>query len=162
MEQKESILTKEKIDELENELNQLRLVKRKEVAEKIKIAMSYGDLSENSEYDEAKNEQAIVEGRILQIETVLKNVKVLNKDEITTDSVNVYTMVTVKNLSKDREEVFTVVGATESDPMAGKISEESPIGKGLLHRRKGEIAEVALPNGNVVKYLILGIDRPQL
>lgn len=162
MEQKESILTKEKIDELENELNQLRLVKRKEVAEKIKIAMSYGDLSENSEYDEAKNEQAIVEGRILQIETVLKNVKVLNKDEITTDSVNVYTMVTVKNLAKDREEIFTVVGATESDPMAGKISEESPIGKGLLHRRKGETAEVVLPNGNIVKYLILGIDRPQL
>lgn len=162
MEQKESILTKEKIDELEGELNQLRLVKRKEVAEKIKVAMSYGDLSENSEYDEAKNEQAIVEGRILQIETVLKNVKVLNKDEITTDSVNVYTMVTVKNLNKDREEVFTIVGATESDPMMNKISEESPIGKGLLRRKKGDTAEVQLPNGNTVKYTILKIDRPQL
>lgn len=162
MNEKQSVLTKEKIADLERELNELKLVKRKEIAGKIKVAMSYGDLSENSEYDEAKNEQAIIEGRIVQIEAVLKNVKVLDEQEISTDRVGVYSSVTIKNTANDRVETITIVGASESDPLFDKISDESPIGKGLWGKKKGDTADISLPNGKSVQYLIVDIKKPEL
>ncbi len=162
MELKESILTKEKIESLEKELEQLKLVKRKEIAERIKVALSYGDLSENSEYDEAKNEQGIIEAQIAEIEAVLKTARVLNEDEITTERVSSYTTVRVRNTDTGREETLTIVGATESDPFADKISDESPIGKGLIGKRKGETALIELPGGHTAHYMILNIEKAVL
>lgn len=156
MELKESILTKEKIESLEKELEQLKLVKRKEIAERIKVALSYGDLSENSEYDEAKNEQAMIEARILQIEAMLKNVKILDVGELDTEVVNVGSKVHVLDVEFDEDETFHIVGSTEANPDAGKISDESPVGKGLLGHRVGDIVAIPVPNGTV-NYKILDI-----
>lgn len=155
---KQTILTDEGLKKLEDELEQLKTIKRKEVAEKIKVALSFGDLSENSEYDEAKNEQAIVEARIAQIEAMLKNVKVLDESELTTDAVAVGTKVTVNDVEMDEEIIYQIVGSTEADPMAGKISDESPIGKGLLGHKVGETVTVEAPAGEL-KFKILEIAK---
>ena len=129
---KQVILTVDGLAKLEAELEELKTVKRKEVAEKIKVALSFGDLSENSEYDEAKNEQAMVEARIVQIETMLKNVKVLDDDELNTETVNVGSKIKIKDLEYDEVLEYHLVGSTEADPTKGKISDESPVGKALL------------------------------
>ena len=144
---KETFITDEGYKRLEQELEELKTVRRKEVAEKIKVALSFGDLSENSEYDEAKNEQAIVEGRIAELEAQLKNVRILDDAEFNTENVHVGSTVTVRMKGKKSTNTYQIVGSTEADPLGGKISDESPIGKALLGKRKGESVEVETPGG---------------
>ena len=155
---KQVILTDEGVKKLEEELESLKTVKRKEIAEKIKVALSFGDLSENSEYDEAKNEQAMVEARIAQIEAMLKNAKVIDDDDINTDVVSVGAKVKVLDLEFDEETEYQIVGSTETDPMNNRISDESPIGKGLVGHRVGDTVEVETPGGMLV-FIIKGISK---
>ena len=154
---KEIILTDEGLRKLEEELEQLKTVKRKEIAEKIKEALSFGDLSENSEYDEAKNEQAFVEARILQLETTLKNVRVLDDDELNNEIVSVGSKVILRDVEFDEEVEYQIVGSTEADPASGKISDESPVGKGLIGHKIGETVVIEAPVGDI-KYEILSIN----
>ena len=154
---KEIILTDEGLRKLEEELEQLKTVKRKEIAEKIKEALSFGDLSENSEYDEAKNEQAFVEARILQLEATLKNVRVLDDDELNNEIVSVGSKVTLRDVEFDEKVEYQIVGSTEADPADGKISDESPVGKGLIGHKLGETVVIEAPVGDI-KYEILEIN----
>ena len=153
---KQVIVTDEGLKKLESELEQLKSVKRKEIADKIKVALSFGDLSENSEYDEAKNEQAIVEARISTLEQMLKNVKVLDADELSTDIIHVGSKVRVNDIDFGEEIEYQIVGSTEADPLEGKISDESPVGKSLIGHKVGEIIDVETPVG-VSKFEILEI-----
>lgn len=146
---KETIVTKEGLKKLELELEELKTVRRKEVAEKIKVARGFGDLSENSEYDEAKNEQAIVEGRIAELEAQLKNVRVLDENELGTENVHVGSVVTVRYKGKKTDVTFEIVGSTEANPLGGRISDESPIGKGLIGHAVGDTVEVETPGGEI-------------
>lgn len=146
---KETIVTKEGLKKLELELEELKTVRRKEVAEKIKVARGFGDLSENSEYDEAKNEQAIVEGRIAELEAQLKNVRVLDESELGTENVHVGSIVTVRYKGKKTDVTFEIVGSTEANPLGGRISDESPIGKGLLGHSVGDTIDVETPGGEI-------------
>ncbi|MBO5928698.1 MAG: transcription elongation factor GreA [Clostridia bacterium] len=147
---KQTVITEEGLKKLENELDELKTIKRKEVAEKIKVALSFGDLSENSEYDEAKNEQAIIEGRIAEIENQLKNVHVLDENEFTTEDVHVGSVVTVRTKGKKTDVTYQIVGSTEADPLNGRISDESPIGKALIGHKAGDQVEAETPGGIVV------------
>ncbi|SFB39374.1 transcription elongation factor GreA [Clostridium frigidicarnis] len=158
MSDKKYIMTYEGVKKLEEELEYLKTVKRKEITEKIKVALGYGDLSENSEYDEAKNEQAFVEGRIIQLENMLKNATVIDESEISTDLVSVGSIVKVKDYEFDEEVEYIIVGSAEADPMEYKISNESPVGNALIGKKVGEIVEVNVPGG-VSKFEILGIRR---
>ncbi len=155
---KEIIVTVEGLKKLEQELEQLKTVKRKEVAEKIKVALSFGDLSENSEYDEAKNEQAMVEARINEVEAMLKNIKVLDDADVSTDKISIGSKVVVKDLEFNEEEKYYLVGSTEADPMQGKISDESPIGAAIMGKCVGDIVEVDAPGG-VFKLEIIEISK---
>lgn len=155
---KQVILTDEGLKKLEDELDQLKTHKRKEIAEKIKVALSFGDLSENSEYDEAKNEQAMVEARIAQIEVMLKNAKVIDDEDITTDVVSVGAKVKVYDAEFDEEVVYQLVGSTETDPVNNRISDESPIGRGLVGRRVGDTIEVETPGGQLT-FVVRGISK---
>ena len=152
------VLTDEGLRKLETELEELKTIKRKEVAEKIKVALSFGDLSENSEYDEAKNEQAFVESRINQLEAMLKNVRVLDEEELSTDTVSVGCKVRVYDEEFDEEILYQIVGSTEADPNEGKISDESPIGHGLLGHRVGDLVEIEVPSG-VLNFKVLEIAK---
>lgn len=155
---KVTLVTKEGLDKLKEELEYLKGVKRKEVAERIKEAISYGDLSENSEYEEAKNEQAFVEGRVLELEDKVKHAKIITEHH-KTKSVQLGSTVRLKNLTKARDELetYTIVGSTETDVFGGKISNESPVGSALLDKQKGERIKVIIPAGNV-EYQIVKID----
>ena len=144
---KQLLVTEEGLRNLEAELEFLKTTKRKEVVETIKTALSFGDLSENSEYDEAKNEQAKVEVRIMEIEELLKNIKVVDDSEVNTDVVNVGSKVTVLNMNLNKEIVYSIVGSTEADPFNMKISDESPIGKALVGSEKDTVVEYETPNG---------------
>ena len=155
---KQTILPDEALKKLQDELQQLKTITRKEVAEKIKVALSFGDLSENSEYDEAKNEQALVESRIAQIEAMLKNVKILDEHEISNDIVSVGSKVRLFDKEFDEEVVYQIVGSTEADPMQGKISDESPVGKFLLGHKVGDVVEVETPGG-ICLYEVLEITK---
>jgi len=156
---KKYVMTYEGVKKLEDELNYLKTTKRKEVTAKIKVALSFGDLSENSEYDEAKNDQAFLEGRIIQLENMLKNASIVDETEIPKDIINVGSQVKVKDYEFDEEIEFLIVGSAESDPMENKISNESPVGSALMGKKVGEIVEVQVPDG-VNKYEILTINRP--
>ncbi len=153
---KQVILTEEGLKNLENELENLKTVRRKEVAEKIKVALSFGDLSENSEYDEAKNEQAFMESRILEIEAMLKNVKIIDERELSTDIVHVGSKVKVKDLKLGETADYRIVGSSEADPREGRISDESPVGAAVLGHKEGETVTAETPGG-LVKYKILEI-----
>jgi len=153
---KQIIITDEGLKKLESELEELKLVRRKEIAEKIKVALSFGDLSENSEYDEAKNEQAIIEGRIAEIESQLKNAHVLDENDINTEIVHIGSRIRIMDMSRKEEATYQVVGSTEADPPGGRISDESPVGKALLTHAAGDVVEVETPTGNV-NYKILEI-----
>ena len=157
-EKKQYVMTYEGVKKLEEELEYLKTVKRKEITEKIKVALGYGDLSENSEYDEAKNDQAFTEGRIVTLENMLKNAVVVDESEIPNDIVSVGSKVRVKDYDFDEEVDYTIVGSAEADPMNFKISNESPVGKALIGRKIGEIVEVQVPDG-VNKFEILEISR---
>ena len=152
------VLTSEGLYKIEKELEQLKTVRRKEVSEKIKVALSFGDLSENSEYDEAKNEQAIVEARINEIEQMMKNVSVLDEDGISTETVGVGSKITVKRLSNGKVDTYKIVGSTEAAPLEKKISDESPVGKAMLGHKAGEKVEVETPSG-VIEYEIIKIGK---
>lgn len=155
---KEVILTYEGLKKLEEELEQLRGPKRMEIKERIKVALSFGDISENSEYDEAKNEQAQLEERIAKLEMVLRNAKLIDDEEISTDVVSIGSRVVVNDLEYDEEMEYTIVGSAEANPFEGKISNESPVGSALLGKKKGDIVEVQVPDG-VIKYKIITITR---
>ena len=155
---KKFIMTYEGVKKLEEELEYLKTVKRKEITEKIKVALGYGDLSENSEYDEAKNDQAFTEGRIIQLENMLKNAVVVDESEIPTDKVSVGSIVKVMDYEFDEEVEYAIVGSAEADPMNFKISNESPVGSALLGKKVGDVVEVTVPSG-VSKFEILEIRR---
>ena len=155
---KEILLTQEGYQKLEDEVEFLKTVRRKEVADRIKVAISFGDISENAEYDEAKNEQAFNEGRILQLETMLKNAEVVDESEISTDKVSVGCIVRVMDYDFDEEVEYTIVGSAEADPMNNKISNESPVGEALLNKKVGDVVEANIPGG-VAKFEILEIRR---
>ncbi len=145
----ELLLTQEGYDKLEAERDYLVSVRRKEVSERLKEAISYGDLSENAEYDAAKNEQAELEERIHKLEMMMKTAKIINEDEISGDQVNVGLTVTVTQEESGEVMQFVIVGSTEADPFAepAKISNESMIGRGLLGKRVGDVVEVIVPDG---------------
>lgn len=151
-------MTSEGLKKLQDELENLKTVQRKEVAEKIKVALSFGDLSENSEYDEAKNDQALLESRIAAIEAQLKNVRVLDESELNSENVHIGSKVRIKD-DQGREFAYVISGATEADPFNGKISDESPVGKSIMGLRVGETGEAILPNGTTVQYTVLEITR---
>ncbi|WP_232699105.1 transcription elongation factor GreA [Brevibacillus daliensis] len=156
MSEKEVILTPEGLAKLENELEELKTVKRKEVAARIKEAISFGDISENSEYEEAKNEQAFIEGRILTLEKMLRNARIITNKDVDTGVVNVGATVRLKDLEFGDVVEYTIVGSAESDPMNNKISNESPVGQALLGKAKGSTVDVNVPAG-VIQYEILDI-----
>ena len=155
---KEFKLTAERLAELEKELNWLKTVREKEVAELIKEARSFGDLSENSEYDEAKNEQAEIETKIAQLEETIKNATVLDDTQLKTDKVSVGNKVRIYNVLDDAEQEFSIVGSTEADPFANKISDDSPLGKALIGSREGDTITVEAPVG-ILKYTIIEIAK---
>ena len=155
---KQTVLTSEGLKKLEEELDELKSVKRREVAEKIKVALGYGDLSENSEYDEAKNEQGLIEARIAEIEATLKNVKIIDEDNLSTEHVQLGNTVTVKDIDEDEILVLHIVGSKEVDVEAGKISDESPIGKALIGHSKGDVVDVEAPAG-IFKFEIIDIGK---
>lgn len=156
--EKETILTAEGLRRLEEELEHLKGTKRKEVAERIKQAKAFGDLSENAEYDDAKNEQAFVEGRILQIEQMLRNARVIDNDAAPSDAVAVGSTVRLKDVAAGSELTYTIVGSAEADPLKDRISNESPVGQALIGHKRGETVTVRVPAGTL-KYTILGIAR---
>lgn len=158
MSDKEVILTQDGLKKLEDELENLKSVKRREVAERIKIAIGYGDISENSEYEDAKNEQAFIEGRIITLEKMLRNARIINNDEIDTDIVSIGSTVIVEDLEFGDKMEYTIVGTAESDPLQNRISNESPVGKAILGKQKGTTVDVNVPAG-VIQYKILEIKR---
>jgi len=155
MNQEDVILTREGFKKLEDELEELKTVKRKEVAERIKQAISFGDLSENSEYEDAKNEQAFIEGRIALLEQKLRKAQVVVEDN-NNETVKIGKKVVVKDLVHNKKNEYTLVGSMEADPDQKKISNVSPVGKALLGKHKGETVEVNTPAGTV-KYEVLDI-----
>ena len=154
-------MTQTGYDELAKELEELKTTKRSEIAEKIKIARGYGDLSENSEYDEAKNEQGLVEGRIALLEKMLKHARVVTEAELSTDHISVGSHVRIKD-EDGVEDEYDITGSTEADPMNGKISDESPIGAALIGHSVGDKVDITLPSGAVVQYEVMEIGRAEL
>ena len=158
MAEKEILLTPDGMKKLEEELEHLKSVKRAEVAERIKVAIGYGDLSENSEYEDAKNEQAFIEGRIITLEKMLRNARVIQSEDVSTDVVSIGSTVRLQDLEFDEEVEYTIVGSAESDPEKNRISNESPVGQALLGKKIGDTIEVQVPAG-VIQYKILEITR---
>ena len=158
MEEKEVILTKEGYDKLEEELNFLKTGKRAEIADRIKVALGFGDLSENSEYDEAKNAQAENEVRIVELENKLRHAKIIDEKDIDTETVQVGNTVKVLDMEFDEKIEYTIVGSTEVNLAENKISNESPLGAALLGARKNHVVEVNAPAG-IMKYKILSIKK---
>lgn len=154
----EILLTQEGYDKIVAEHEELVSVRRKEVSERLKEAISYGDLSENSEYDSAKNEQAELEERILKLENMIRKAKIINENEMDADRVSVGLKVKVQDTATGEEMEFTIVGSTEADPFAGKISNESEVGKNLLGKQKGEAVDIIVPDG-VLTYKIVDITK---
>jgi len=151
------LVTKAGLAKLKDELREYKEVRRKEVSVRLKEAIAYGDLSENSEYEEAKNEQAFVEGRIVELEKMIKNAQIITDDKSGQDTVQIGTTVTVQNITEnDDPETYTIVGSTEADPVESKISNESPIGSAILGKAKNDIVKVKVPAG-VFEYKILKI-----
>ena len=158
MAEKKNILTYAGLQKLEEELHDLKVYCRKEVAEKIKEAREQGDLSENAEYDAAKDEQRDIEARIEEIEKILKNAEVVVEDEVDSDKINVGCKVDVYDVEFDEEIEFQIVGSTEANSLEGKISNESPVGKALIGAHTGDTVEVETPTG-MMQYKVLKIER---
>lgn len=154
-------LTAEGLEKLKSELEDLKVNGRKEIAAKIQEARSFGDLSENSEYDAAKDAQAAMEQRITELENIINNAVVVTGDETPADVVSITAKVTVHDCDFDEDAELVIVGSTESDPMATpqKISDESPVGKALLGRKIGETVDIELPDGDIIQYKILDIQK---
>ena len=158
MEEKKNLLTYAGLKKLEEELHDLKVVKRKEVAEKIKEAREQGDLSENAEYDAAKDEQRDIEARIEEIEKILKNAEVVVEDEVDLDKISVGCKVKVHDFEFEEDIELKIVGSTEANSLEGKISNESPVGKALIGENTGDVVEVEMPAG-IMKYKVLEIQR---
>ena len=157
-EEDQVLITKEGLTKLKDELAHFKAVRRKEVAERLKEAISYGDLSENSEYEEAKNEQAFIEGRVIELEQMIANAQIITEGKKSTDAtVQIGTTVTVQNITdNDDPETYTIVGSTEADPTESKISNESPIGSALLGKGKNDMIKVKVPAG-IFEYKVLKV-----
>ena len=155
---KEFKITSARLKELEEELNYLKTTREKEVAEQIKEARSFGDLSENSEYDEAKNEQAKLYGRIAEVENILANAVVIEENDEMTDHVGLGCKVRVMDLDLEEEEEYTIVGSQEADPMNYCISDDSPFGRAMVGMREGDVVEVEAPVG-ILRFKILSVDK---
>lgn len=158
MSEKKNLLTYEGLKKLEDELQDLKVVKRKQIAEKIKEAREQGDLSENAEYDAAKDEQRDIEARIEQIEKILKNAEVVVEDEVDLDKISVGCKVKVLDVEFDEEEEFKIVGSSEANSLNGKISNESPVGKALIGAKAGDTVRVETQAG-MIEYKVLEIQR---
>lgn len=158
MTNRETILTPEGVVKLEQELIHLKTVRRREIASRIKQAIAFGDLSENSEYDEAKNEQAFIEGRIVSLENMLKNAKIIDEDDITTDVVSIGSTVKLLDVEFDDIIEYTIVGSAEANPSKNKISNESPVGSSLIGKTQDTEVEVATPDG-IIQFKILAINK---
>ena len=156
--QKDVILTPEGLEKLKQEIEHLSTTKRREVAERIKEAREFGDISENSEYDDAKNEQAMLEARIASLEEKLRSASVINAAELDSNVVRVGSLVSVKDEGSGKSLKYTIVGSTEANPSENRLSNESPVGKGLLGRKKGDTVKVTLPNGKTRELKITKID----
>ena len=157
---RESLITPEGLEKLKEELQVLQTVRRREVAERIKEAREFGDIAENSEYDDAKNEQALLEQRIAQMEERVRRARVIDKNEIDTTAVQVGNQVHVKDEKKGDSRKFLIVGSAESDMAAGRLSHESPIGRALLGRKRNDVVEVEVPRGPKRKLKITKIETP--
>ena len=155
---KEVVMTSEGFKKLQEELEYLKTEGRDNAAEKIRVARGFGDLSENSEYDEAKNDQALLESRIAEIEAQLKHVRILDESEMNSEHVHIGSKVRIAD-DKGREYTYTISGATEADPFHGKISDESPVGHAVMGLSVGEKGEATLPNGTVILYTVLEISK---
>ncbi len=158
---KEYKLSSKRLDELKEELNYLKTVREKEVAEMIKEARSFGDLSENSEYDEAKNEQAKLYGRIAEVENIINHAVIIDEtddDAIPEGFIGLGCKVVVRDLEFDEEETYQVVGSQEADPMNGKISDDSPFGRAIVGKKEGDIVEVNAPTG-LLKFQVVSVDK---
>lgn len=158
MEEKKNILTYEGLKKYEDELHELKVVKRQEVAQKIKEAREQGDLSENAEYDAAKDEQRDIEARIEELESILKNAEVVVEDEVDFDKINVGCTIKVFDITFDEEMEFKIVGSTEANSLEGKISNESPVGQALIGKKVGDVVNVETQAG-VNQYKVLDINR---
>ena len=159
METKKNILTYAGLKKLEDELHDLKVVRRKEVAGMIKEAREQGDLSENAEYDAAKDEQRDIEARIEEIEKILKNAEVVVEDEVDYEKISVGCKVKVLDMEYDEEMEFQLVGSTEANSLQGKISNESPVGKALIGAKQGDVVDVEMADGDVMQYKVLKIER---
>ncbi|MBN4050960.1 MAG: transcription elongation factor GreA [Alkaliphilus sp.] len=155
---REVVLTKKGLSKIEGEIEHLKTVRRKEVSARIKQAIAFGDISENAEYDEAKNEQAQVEERITKLENMLKGATVIDENDIDTDVVNIGSKVVVKDVEDNEEMEYTIVGLTEADPYELKVSNESPIGRALIGKRVSDLVEIMIPDGHI-SYKIMDIRR---
>ncbi|MCL2547595.1 MAG: transcription elongation factor GreA [Symbiobacteriaceae bacterium] len=158
MSENEVLLTAEGLRNYERELDELKRVRRQEIAERIKQAIEYGDISENSEYDSAKNEQAFIEQRITELERMLRKATIIREDDIPSDEIALGMQVRVMLLDKNQEFSYTIVGSMEANPLKKRISNESPLGKALLGKRAGDVVDVAIPAG-ISKYQVLEILR---
>lgn len=158
MSDKEVILTVEGLKKLEDELEQLKTVRRREVAGRIKQAIEFGDISENSEYEDAKNEQAFIEGSILALEKKLRNARVIDSNDVDVATVSVGSTVRIQEMGSGEELDYTIVGSVEADPVKNKISNESPVGKALLGHSIGDVVDISVPVG-VIKYKVLNISK---
>ncbi|MBC8015735.1 MAG: transcription elongation factor GreA [Sporomusaceae bacterium] len=156
MAEKQFILTAEGLKKIEQKFDHLKSVRRREVAERIKQAIEFGDISENSEYEDAKNEQAFIEGEIITLEKMLRNSKLIDEDDIETDVVSIGAIVVLKDLEFGDELEYTIVGSAEADPVDMKISNESPVGQAILGQKVGSVVEVNVPAG-ILKYEVLEI-----
>ena len=156
MAEKQFILTAEGLKKIEQKFDHLKSVRRREVAERIKQAIEFGDISENSEYEDAKNEQAFIEGEIITLEKMLRNSKIIEEGDIVTDVVSIGAIVVLKDLEFGDEFEYTIVGSTEADPVEFKISNESPVGQAILGKKVGSVVEVNVPAG-ILKYEVLEI-----
>jgi transcription elongation factor GreA len=153
---KEVILTAEGHEKLKEEIEYLSNEKRREVAERIRVAREFGDIAENAEYDDAKNEQAMLEHRIAQLEERLRNARVIEADEVTTEAVSIGSKVRLKDMDANKTVEYHIVGAAEANPAEKKLSNESPVGKAIMGKKKGEVVEVTAPRGSL-KYKIMDI-----
>lgn len=158
MNEKEIILTSDGLKKLEEELDDLKTVHRREVNERIRQAKEFGDISENAEYEDAKQEQAFVEGRILKLESMIRNARVIDQSDFVADAVHLGATVKVKEVASGRQHEFTIVGSAEADPKNARLSNESPVGAALMGRKHGETVDVTTPRG-VTKYKIESINK---
>ncbi|HBV44508.1 MAG TPA: transcription elongation factor GreA [Ruminococcaceae bacterium] len=157
--EKQIVLTRESYDAKVKELEQLKTTGRDEIAERIKVARSFGDLSENSEYDEAMNEQAKLEAKIARLENDIRNANILDEDNLNAGVVHPGSKVKVENVETGKKSEYTILGSSESNPSQGIISDQSPIGKSLIGNRKGDVVDVSLPTGKILQLKILSIAK---